>query len=394
MSPWTNLVTTIDTNNANDVFCRDRLLGSTELITISPAGTALDRATFNFSMSTNGRYFAFESASGNAASGITNSAGTSQVYWRDRQFGTSAPVALTVDGKFDDGGSSLRAMSADGRFVCFSAIGTNFVLNQNDQNHTLDLFIRDMEAGETWLVTRATNGAITAGRSTGGQFSANGEWLIFSAASADLVPGILDVNGGNFDVFAHHLPTRTNLLVSASHDGLSGADAFTSSDFARISSNGRFVLFSTTATNLIVGMTNHIQRLFLRDLHAGRTLDPLRVPIAPSPAFNAARFAITENERFIFFLTFADLDPLVPNTNHQLQLFRAPLFAPELHPAAEPGHLRGIGLAGASYISEATSNLVNWTAIATNLADAYGDLTIVDPDASSHSRRFYRLLSP
>jgi Tol biopolymer transport system component len=390
----TNLVSSLDTNNSQDVFCRDRMLGVTELITMSPGGRSLDRATFKYAMSTNGRYFAFETSATNVVAGISNTAGTSQVYWRDRLAGTNQAVALDLNGAFVPRGTSLQSMSQDGRFVCFRSIGTNFVLNQNDPNISLDLFIRDMLAGETWLVTRATNGGVTAGLASGGQFSANGEWLLFSAATADLTPGIQDVNGQGLDIFAHHLPTRTNAIVSASYDGKSGADSYTSDNFARISSSGRFVLFTTSATNVMAGLTNHVQRLLVRDMQAGRTLDPLRVSVFPTPAYNEARFAISQDERFIFFLTTGNFDPFVTDTNQQADLFRAPLFAPELRGRLEGNYIHGSGLAGNPYVLEASSNLVNWTGIVTNIAGANGELDLADPEMGSQGRRFYRLVAP
>jgi hypothetical protein len=285
-------------------------------------------------------------------------------------------------------------MSQNGRFVCFSSIGTNFVPNQNDAPTSADLFIRDMLAGETWLVTRATNGATTAGQVSGGQFSANGEWLIFSGAAADLVPGVQDVNGSNLDIFAHHLPTRTNSIVSVSFNGKTGADSYTSDTFARVSSSGRFVVFTTSAANVLPGLTTHVPRLLVRDMRAGRTLDPLRVPTFPTPAFNEARFTISADERFIFFLTTANFEPAVTDTNNQSDLFRAPLFAPQLQFRLTSNPVRGSGLAGNTYVLEASSNLVNWTAVVTNVADSGGQVEMVDPGPSGQPQRFYRLMAP
>src|SRR6185436_13675979 len=119
----------------------------------------------------------------------------------------------------------------------------------------------------------------------------------------------------------------------------------------RISSSGRFVLFMTTATNVVAGFTNHAQHLLVRDLWAGRTLDPLGVYAFATPAFNQARFVISENERYIFFLSTGNYDPKVANTNAQIHLFRTPLFAPRLR--WQGPHLRGNGLAGRGYVLEA-----------------------------------------
>jgi len=392
MSNATNLVAVNDSPSSSDLFCRDLLTGVTELISVSPGGgAALDQPTFNASMSTNGRYFAFETAASNVVAGFTNTTRRSQVYWRDRVAGTNALVSITVDGAVAFDNATLRDLSSDGRYVCFWSGATNLLPNQNDQNGTLDTFIRDMVLGETWLVTRNTNGFTTGGRNSGGRFSANGERLLFSATVADLVAGIDDINGGSSDLFVHHLGPRTNNIVSVSYLGDTGASDFVSDSFSRISSSGRFVLFTTDATNLIAGTTSRVQRLFLRDLQAHRTMNPLRATF-PTPAFNEGRIAISDTERYIFFLTQTNFDQSITDTNNSIDLFRSGLYPPKFLNSGGPGvTLRADALSGGSYVLESSSNLIHWTAIQTNLANADGELTTSDPETPTSSR-FYRLL--
>jgi hypothetical protein len=136
VSPATNMVSFNDTNGGLDLFCRDMLSGVTELISVSLDGTAaLPRQTATYSMSTNGRYFAFETTANNVTA-IPNTNNSSQVYWRDRHAGTNVLVSITADGTLPPGGAFLRDMSSDGRFVCFSTGATNIVADQNDKNGT------------------------------------------------------------------------------------------------------------------------------------------------------------------------------------------------------------------------------------------------------------------
>ena len=394
----TNLVPLADRNGiGSDLFCRDLLNASTELITVAPDGlTTLDNVTFSFVMSTNGRFFAFSTSAMNVVGGgIFNTARTTQVYWRDRLAGTNALVTITWDGAFAFGGGTLRDMSSDGRYVCFQSGATNIVQDQNDSGSASDLFIRDMFVGETWLVSRSTNGTPTG--ADGGQFSANGRVLIFSANTASLVPGISDANGISADVFAHYVQNRSNAIVSVSWQGNTGADAYAADGFANISASGRYVLFTTSAGNLIPGSTTKIQRLYLRDLEAGFTMNALRSDYFPTPSFNYAHTAISDTERYIFFMTQDNFDPFVTDTNlKNIDLFRAPLYQPKFLTINPPPNTRMIaeGLPNTPYMLQASMNLTNWTDLYSITSDAQGRLLFYDPPVTYFPKRFYRLLWP
>ena len=393
-STGANLVA-IDTNIAYDVFCRDLTTGTTELITVAPSGDRpLDADTHSFLMSTNGRFFAFETTATNVVSGMSNTNRLIQVYWRDRLAETNALVTVTLDGGFANasGNLLLRDLSSDGRYVCFQSLATNLVSDQRDGNSSYDLFIRDMFVGETWLVTRNTNGAASGATQGGGQFSANGQVLMFTAnPNSLLVPG---VSGGQPNIFAHYLPERTNAIVSVSWQGNTGADAYTSDGFANVSASGRFVLFTTTAGNLIPGYTTHVTRLYLRDLQAGVTLNPLRSAFFPTPSFNYAHTAITENERDIFFMTTTNFDSSVTDTNNWIDLFRAPLYQPKFLSGGPPGTaLIAEGLPNATYTLQASADLVNWATLHSTVSDPRGQILFHDPPPP-FLQRFYRLLWP
>jgi hypothetical protein len=242
-------------------------------------------------------------------------------------------------------------------------------------------------------VTRATNGMTTGSRNSGGRFSADGSSLLFATTVADLVPGIADINTSSPDLFVHDVATRSNDLVTISHDGRSGADVGVSDGFAQISASGRFVLFSATATNLVAGTTNHVQRLFLRDRKAGITVNPLRAD-CPTPPFNGARFAFSSSERYIFFQATGAFDPLIPDTNPGADLFANPLYPPKFGPVHLGAALSAEGISAEKYVLERSIDLLSWTVVNTNTADARGQLNLIEPQATSTLHRFYRLRWP
>ena len=133
-------------------------------------------------------------------------------------------------------------------------------------------------------MTTGDHGMTTGSRNSGGRFSADGSSLLFATTVADLVPGIADINtSAQTCSFMMWPRDRTTLSRFPTMAGAARTDGV-SDIFARISASGRFVLFSASATNLIAGTTNHVQRLFLRDRKAGTTVNALRADYPTPPS--------------------------------------------------------------------------------------------------------------
>lgn len=390
-SPATNMVPQPDANQSTDVFCRDTVTGTTELVTVSPDGaSSLDRPSFRFDASTNARFVAFVTSATNVVAGVVNTSSWPQVYWRDRVAGTNAWVSFNAAGGLAQSGANLLGLSSDGRYVGFTTLDSNVVAGVTDVNHTQDFFIRDMWAGETWLVTKSTNGATTSSRSSEGRFSENGEWLLFGNTSGEVMAGITNHSANSFNIFAHHLPTRSNAIISVSVDGHSGANGFASPNFAVPSASGRFVAYTAQASNLVPGSTNNVQRLYLRDTAGHYTRAVLHEQPLVTAAFNAARHQISHDERWIFFLSPHNYDPSVTKTGGAIELFRVPLFAPQVT-AFSPTALQADGLAGQAYALQISTHLPAWTNTITTVADAGGKATWPLPPSLA-PQLFFRLV--
>jgi Tol biopolymer transport system component len=119
------------------------------------------------------------------------------------------------------------------------------------------------------LVSVGVGGAPANGDSfsnRSGASSANGRFVVFSSVASNLVPS--DTNG-QYDVFVRDRSTRTIRLVSLSSGGAQGDG---SSEYgAAISADGRLVAFMSAASNLVPGDTNARPDVFVRDLRAGTT---------------------------------------------------------------------------------------------------------------------------
>lgn len=147
-----------------------------------------------------------------------------------------------------------------------SFVSTASNLVPNDTNFAEDIFVRDLAAGRTERVSVTSTGEEANSSSTLASVSANGRWVAFSSFASNLVPG--DTNG-HFDVFIHDRQTGVTELVSVSSNEAQGNAQSTT---PTVSGNGRLVAFHSDATNLVPGDTNDRRDVFVRD-RATRTTE-------------------------------------------------------------------------------------------------------------------------
>jgi Tol biopolymer transport system component len=156
--------------------------------------------------------------------------------------------------------SAVPRLNANGRFVLFSSAANNLVTNGNSQ-FAVNLYLRDRASNTTTLVTANLSGTGGGNASSFyGQVSTNGRYVVFQSDATDLVLG--DTNEAS-DVFVRDLQTGSNILVSVATDGFWGNG--TSSD-PIMTPDGRYIAFWSEASNLVPGDTNAIADLFVRDL--------------------------------------------------------------------------------------------------------------------------------
>jgi Tol biopolymer transport system component len=218
-------------------------------------------------VSGDGRFVAFSSLASNLVAGDTN--GFADIFLRDRLLGTTVLVSVGLLGAPANGASFLPSISADGRYVAFQSIASNLVAG--DTNGASDVFVRDTVAGTTTMASVTSGGAISTTQllgSTGAAISADGQYVTFESDATDLV-ATPNVTGGNgLNVYRHHnVPLGATDLVSINFAGTgSGAlDSF----FSAVSGDGSFVTFQSSSTNLVSPASNGQQHVFVRDMNAG-----------------------------------------------------------------------------------------------------------------------------
>jgi hypothetical protein len=251
-----------DTNQAADVFVRDRLNGTTERVSVRSNGDEGDGGSYRAVLSADGRFVAFESDATNLVFGDTNQ--STDIFVRDRQNATTRRVSVDSAGnEANPGGSFDPALSADGKVVAFSSRADNLVAG--DTNLTYDVFVHQRGSGVTTRVSVDSAGNQSAWGSVHPALSADGHVVAFESGAQDLVAG--DTNWKT-DVFVHDRPTATTERVSISS---SGAEADDHSGMASLSADGQIVAFTTLATNLVPDDANGVSDVLVRDRGAGTT---------------------------------------------------------------------------------------------------------------------------
>ena len=234
----------------------------TSLKTISGtdrAGITAGGNSFQPILSADGRTLVFVSHANNLVTN-DNHALHLDVFARNLESGRTTLVSVNASGVGGGNDDSVHpSISADGRYIAFASEASDLV--SNDTNSTTDVFVRDLATGTTTPVSTGsplTVSQVLAARSSADpQISTDGRWIVFSSRMGHLVSG--DTNGIE-DVFVRDLEANSTLLVSA---GMSGSLRAMRSGAPSINSNGTRIAFFSNAENPELGVTNRGGDIYL-----------------------------------------------------------------------------------------------------------------------------------
>lgn len=254
-SAATNLVPG-DTNTQRDIFLRDRLLGTTERISVDSNGAQMTGGAADLpSISGDGQRIVFTSSAANLVAGDTN--GVLDVFLRDRAVNATIRVSITTAGAQANGASTAPVISLEGAVIAFQSAATNFV--QGD-NATLDVFVRDLFNSTTERVSNGMNAVQPNGASTRPSISADGQRVLFQTAATNLFAG--DLNGAASDVCLFDRATSTTTPVGLSFDGRQVADG---AEFGALAADGLAATFTSYSFKMVPKDTNAALDVFVRD---------------------------------------------------------------------------------------------------------------------------------
>jgi hypothetical protein len=311
----TNLLASPTTGLSN-IFLRNTCLASTittgsscapstSEVSLTPSGVAPDGSSSEPSLDSGGVHVAYTSTASNLVNYVAVSGGTRQVYWQPTctttggattgctgtATGTAALVSVSADGTAPGNGDSYNpVVSADGQYVAFVSLATNLVQNVVADGVTPQVYIRNT----CNLVPPASTGCIPTtylvstadGTTPGNAASSNpaigndGLFVAFASSASNL--GATAPNpGGAAEIFEGStcvttIGTSGNTCVPATNlvstpDGVTPADG--ASIEPAISTDGRFVAFSSTGTTLITGV-GPTQEVYVRDTCTGAATTP------------------------------------------------------------------------------------------------------------------------
>ena len=264
-------------NNADewDIFVRDRQTETTTQVSVTNNGVGGNDSSRNPAITPDGRFVAFESRADNFDR--DNGLGTWDIFIHDRDFdgngsfdlGTSRTFQMSINGIGLGGNDDSfdPSVSSDGRFVAFESDADNLV--DGDNNGVRDIFLHDRDPDGNGVFDRGNSSTTRLPVGLGGveannasfdpQFSGNDRFIVFESLANNLVEGD---NNNALDIFVYDLQTGLTNRVSVDASGFGGNQA---SSQPSISNDGRFVGFSSSASNLVLGDNNGVEDVFVHD---------------------------------------------------------------------------------------------------------------------------------
>ncbi len=256
-STATNL-SPIDPDSINDIYVRDRQLGTTVLVSQTTAGQlgSGGLGSNKPAISANGRYIAFESS---RILEVDDTNNTGDIYLRDLVAGTTARINTSISGASTSAGFSARpSISDDGRIVAFRSLSNELVPSDNSAPTQRDVFVKNLTTG---AIRRAEipGGGDPNGDSNELSLSGDGQFLIFHSLASNFGAG--DTNGVE-DIFRMNIATGAVERLSLSSENL---EATGSSQFPKVNRDGNTSVYESSASNLVTGDSNARTDIFVTE---------------------------------------------------------------------------------------------------------------------------------
>jgi hypothetical protein len=228
-------------------------------------------------ISANGRYVVFESSANNLDLDISDTNNIRDVFWHDRETGETRRVSLSTDGvqanQPTNHNTALGAtISGDGRYVAFQSPATNLLGVGADANNQTDIFVHDTETGSTErlsVLSSGVNGLQSNGFSSNAALSHDGRYVVFSSTATTLVSGDTNVS----DIFWHDRLTGETKKLTVGLPNAMGNPTLANgaSTTPSISADGKVVVFQSSANNLAANDTGTILDVYVHYVDTGET---------------------------------------------------------------------------------------------------------------------------
>ncbi len=286
-----------DGNVHSDIYVRD-LNTDTTLIASRPDGagnlTGSDESYFP-EISDDGSSVVFESDADN----LTGPTTFQQIVVRNIDLNTTT-VASRADGAAGAIGirdSRRASISSDGSVVAFHTDSSN--LDPDDPTSNSSVFVRDLDSHETTLASRASDQTPAIGNAENASISGDGTYVVFRSDANNLDPASSDTRP---DLYLRDLLAGTTVMISRA-TGAAGAEGNNTDDNPAVSKFGRFVAFDSFSTNLDPADDDSQRDVYLREALAPDPTPPVSTitggPTEGSSVANpVAEMTFTVNDTF------------------------------------------------------------------------------------------------
>lgn len=306
-----------DLNASDDVYRYDHASGALEVVSVSVAGEVGNRASDDPRISADGRYVAFRTQATNLFTGDTN--GDDDIVLRDTVGNVNVNASIAPGGGQFGGLHALasgNAVSADGRYVLFN---TDVPVESADPNAAVDGFRFDRVTQQSLWVTRGTTGDVLHAGAVADALSADGNVILMR--SRDTVLG----GGASHGSPRHYVRELTSGNVALLKLRPNWFNSYDSTDGCDLSGDGVVAYCSSSDDALTDGDRNGIQDVFRSVIGADggmRISRPLPGPVAAATADSGAGGGggVSEDGRFVVFSSLAD-NLVVGDTNGVADIF-------------------------------------------------------------------------
>jgi Tol biopolymer transport system component len=284
-------------------------------------------------------------------------------------------ASLTPQGQVGDGESRSPAISSDGQFVAFESLA--FDLAANDNNGTSDIFLYSLQDGSLRRVSVNAENEEGDGPSYNPDLSADGSFVAFQSAAENLWEH--DSNSKS-DIFIYYRDGNNQIHVDRASVAEAGGQANDNSGYPSISADGRFVTYSSFASNLAGGeIYGSNLDIYLYDRQESVTERISADPIGQEPDGASVNPDISADGRVISFDSTAT-NLVSDDTNSRVDVFVRDRMPPvELtinYPVGTPGSF--FTVSGSRFLAESNVSLVvNGTNLGNVTSDSNGEFVII-----------------
>ena len=265
LSRATNILPDDPNEDRSDLYLLDRETNELERVLASTLDEFPVGALYRGIISGDGNYIAYSQWSSQNTQEDSNE--TIDVFLLDRETGEQTLVSRSLNGTTGNDRSNLMGVSPDGRFVWFNSDATDLV--PNDTNESMDIFLFDVEND---IIERVNVGE--SGRelsistwSPQADITPDGRYVVFQSNSIDVFDDL--VGTGDHNLYRLDRETGDIIFVSQTLNG--GYSEGGRSSAPSISDDGRYIVFSSDATDLVSDDTNNTDDIFLFDSETGET---------------------------------------------------------------------------------------------------------------------------